>query len=386
MKKLAKLPRGEGSFNYRANGSVEFKKYVHVDNGTVRLVVYGKTEQACMEKMRQKESKVKEKSHFVSTELLGEALIEWVNKVKKNTLKKQSYDRLIGTAKQIGKADIGHHFYTDIGAVELQDYIQSLIDKRYSWSTIKKSYDILRAFYRYASARDQFRDPMLLVVMPRRINVKVEAKEIQWFEEDDIKKFTDACEARWNTGRLKNKYSYALAANIYLGLRGGELLALQWQDIDFDAGTVYISKTLIEYRKNGKTHFEVQESTKRDKNRYVPMNSKAKDFLLKHKKECKFTEPTDYVICTTNRKTTTLKNISDMIRNIEEEAGTKVRAYNSHILRHTCASLYFKKGVSIETICAILGNTREVCEKTYIHFAEEQLKNAASRIIPAIEL
>lgn len=387
MKKLAKLPRGEGSFNYRPNGSVEFKKYVHVDNGTVRIVVYGKTEQECMEKMRKKEAELKEQSHFKSTQLLGEALVEWVNKVKKNTIKKQSYDRLLGTAKQVSNADIGHRFYTDVTTKELQDYIQRLVDKRYAWSTIKKEYDLLNAFYRYTAERDQFRNPMTLVVMPRRSNVKVETKEIEWFEKDDIDKFVKACGARWNTGRLKNKYAYALAANIYLGLRGGELLALQWQDIDFEAGTIYVSKTLIEARNdNGETTFTVQPSTKRDKNRYVPINSKAKDLLLKHKAECEYTEPTDYVISTSNRKTNTLKNLSDMIQNIEEEGGTKVRAHNTHILRHTCASLYFRAGVSIETICAILGNTREVCEKTYVHFAEEQLKNAASQIVPIIEL
>lgn len=386
MKKLAKLPRGEGSFNYRQNGTIEFKKYVHVDNGKIRVVVYGKTEQECMEKMRAKESELKEKAKFCSTELLGDALVDWVNNIKKPTLKRQSYDRLLGSAKQIKKTDIGHRYYVDVTAGELQNFIQDLVDQRYAWSTIKKSYDLLRAFYRYVSARDQIRDPMLLVVMPRRTNVKVEAKEIEWFEEDDIKKFTDACGLRWNTGRLKNKYAYALAANIYLGLRGGELLALQWQDIDFEAGTIYVSKTLIEYRSGNKTKFEIQRSTKKDKNRYVPINSKAKDFLLKHKAECEFTEPTDYVLSTSNRKTTTLKNIGDAIRNIEEEADTTVKSYNTHILRHTCASLYFRKGVPIETICAILGNTREVCEKTYIHFAEEQLKNAASRIVPIIEL
>ncbi len=387
MKKLAKLPRGEGSFSRRANGSLEYKKYVHVNNGTIRTVVYGKTERECMEKMREKEAAIKERSKFTSDQLLGEALIVWINKVKKPTLKKQSYDRLIGAARQIGKSDIGRRYYSKIDTMELQHYIYHLLELRYAWGTIKKSYDLLRAFYRYMSIKEQFRDPMALVVMPRKDNVKVDSRQIEWFEEEDIQRFTEACDARWNTGRLKNKYAYAIAANIYLGLRGGELLSLKWKDVDFDRNTIYVSKTLIEYRdKNGKTKFEVQESTKRDKNRYVPMNSKAKSFMLKHLEESEFTDPEDFVISTSNRRTTTLKNLSDTIRNIEEEADTTVRTYNTHILRHTCASLYFRAGVPVETICAILGNTREVCEKTYVHFAEEQLKNAASKIVPIIEL
>lgn len=129
-----------------------------------------------------------------------------------------------------------------------------------------------------------------------------------------------------------------------------------------------------------KVRFSIQNSTKKSKNRYVPINSKAKKLLLLHKSISEYTEPQDYVISTKNRKTTTIKNVSDTIKSIEIAAGTKVQSYGTHILRHTCASLYFRNGVPIETICAILGNTREVCEKTYVHFIEEQLKEAASKI------
>lgn len=76
--------------------------------------------------------------------------------------------------------------------------------------------------------------------------------------------------------------------------------------------------------------------------------------------------------------------MSDIIKAMEQEADTEVQSCGTHILRHTCASLYFRAGVPIETICAILGNTREVCEKTYIHFIEEQLQNAAKQMVNQI--
>ena len=156
--------------------------------------------------------------------------------------------------------------------------------------------------------------------------------------------------------------------------------------MDFDANTVYVCKTLIEYRDTeGKTHFEVQNSTKRDANRYVPINSKAKELIQKYRDVCEFTDPDDFVISTANRKTNTHKNLSDMIKKIEEDGDTTVKAHNTHILRHTCASLYFRAGVRVEVICKILGNSREVCEKTYIHFVEEQLKDAASQTVQAID-
>jgi len=387
--KIPKLPYGQGSMYIFNDKLLAYKKTIKTPNDKkVSKVVYGETPKICMEKMAELERGVLKENKEPSKTVLYDGIISWLENTHKSTVKTQTYQRLVSTAKnQIETSKIGHQRYQSVSSDDIQAVITSLVNDNYSYSTIKKTYDLLNAFYRYASAKDHFDNPMLLVSTPRKSNVRAETKTIEWFEKDDIDIFVKACGTRWLNGRLKYKYGYILAANIYLGLRGGELLALQWQDIDFESGNVFVNKTLIEYvNENGKTIFEVQPSTKRDKNRAVPIISKAKDFLLKHKAECEYTEPTDYVISTSNRKTNTLKNLSDMIQNIEEEGGTKVRAHNTHILRHTCASLYFRAGVSIETICAILGNSREVCEKTYVHFAEEQLKNAASQIIPTIEL
>lgn len=79
-----------------------------------------------------------------------------------------------------------------------------------------------------------------------------------------------------------------------------------------------------------------------------------------HKSVSEFTGDKDYVISTSNRKTTSIRNISDTIKAIEIAAETNVQASGTHILRHTCASLYFRAGVPIETIFQILGNSREV--------------------------
>ena len=128
-----------------------------------------------------------------------------------------------------------------------------------------------------------------------------------------------------------------------------------------------------------KVIFEVQNSNKTSKNRRVPISAPAKKLLLEHRMKSTFTEPTDFVICTKNRKPTTAKNADDTIKAIQKNSGTKVQGASTHTLRHTCASLLFKAGIPIEMICQILGNSREVCEKTYVHFAEQQMKAAASK-------
>ena len=386
--KLPDLPFGEGSmYPYRDN-LIAYKKSVKLKDGKkVSKVVYGKTAAECMRKMREAEKQLENSEKPSNKVTLIDGLMRWLNLTHKSTVKPQSFQRLVGTAKnQIEPSKIGHRRYQEITSDEIQMLINDLNYQRLSHSSIKKVYNLLGAFYKYASAKDGFNNPMALVTMPKASNILAETKEVEWFEKEDIEKFISVCGSKFPNGRLRYRYGYVLAANMFMGLRGGELLALQWKDIDFDKGTVYVSKTLIEYRDldQNKTHFAVQNSTKRDNNRYVPLNDKAKELLLLHRENSEFTDPDDFVISTSGRKTNTLKNLSDMIKKIEEEANTTVRSHNTHILRHTCASLYFRAGVRVEIICKILGNSREVCERTYIHFVEEQLKDAASDTIKAI--
>lgn len=396
--KLPKMPYGEGSMSLRPDGTIMYRK--RIGNPKKEKTVYGSTPKECIQKMKEEESLLKKNVMDQDKVSLSDGMFSWLDTVKKPTLKSQSYTRLRSTIKnQIEESDLGYMRYKSITTDEIQQLINNLNENNYAHSTIKKTYDALNAFYRYASAKEKFDNPMLLVVMPTTNNIKAETKDIVFFEKDDIEKFISVCDTKYNTGSYKYKYGYALAANIYLGMRMGELLALQWKDIDFNNSTIYVHRTLIEeanpeydksnmplMEENGikKVRFIVQESTKKSKNRYVPINSKAKELLLKYREIAKFTEPTDFVISTNNRKSNTIKNMSDAIVAMENEAETTVRSSGTHLLRHTCASLYFRAGVPVETICQILGNTRDVCEKTYIHFIEEQLRTAANQLVKQI--
>lgn len=398
--KLPKMPYGEGSMSLRSDGTVMYRK--RIGNPKIEKTVYDATPQGCIKKMKELEEKLKTSNIDDSSDktILLDAMNNWLENVKKPTLKSQSYTRLKSTIKnQIGTSPIGHLRYISIDVNQIQNLINELNDKRYSHSVIKKTYDALNDFYHYESIKNKINNPMLLVVMPTNSNINAETRTIDFFEKEDIKKFINICDLKYHTGAYKFKYGYALAANIYLGMRMGEYLALQWKDINFDNNTIYINKTLIQennpdydvnnpqlMKKKGinKVRFVVQLSTKKSKNRYIPINDKARQLLLQYKKIAQYIEPDDYVISTQNRKTSTIKNISDVIKAMEKEAETNVQSCGTHVLRHTCASLYFRAGVPIETICAILGNTREVCEKTYIHFIEEQLQSAAQQMVKQI--
>lgn len=402
---IPKLPRGLGSMCLTKNNTIEYKKCIHLKDGTQkRLTVHGNTPSECIQKMSEREQDILNNSpQPPQKQTLYDAMILWLESTKKYELKPQAYRRELGTIRnQIGSSKLAHFRYQSITPEEITQLLNELNDKGYSYSVIKKTHDSLSAFYRHMSARYKFDNPMLFVSCIKKEYVNKPVKEMSFFTLEDIERFVAYIDTRYKNGKLKYPTGYALAANIFLGLRIGELLALQWKDIDFEKKTISVSKTLIEidnpeYDANNveemkkkeikKVLFTIQSSTKTKHNRQVPMNSNALLYLRSHLENSVYTEPDDLVITTRNRKTSTPKNISDTLKCIVKGAELSTQNYNTHILRHTCASLYFKSNVDLLTISNILGNSPEVLAETYVHFQDEQLKEAAckqSNLLPTL--
>ncbi|BFK19503.1 site-specific integrase [Mediterraneibacter glycyrrhizinilyticus] len=402
---IPKLPRGLGSMCLTKNNTIEYKKCIRLKDGTQkRLTVHGNTPSECIKKMSEREQDILNNSpQPPQKQTLYDAMILWLESTKKYELKPQAYRRELGTIRnQIGSSKLAHFRYQSITPEEITQLLNELNDKGYSYSVIKKTHDSLSAFYRHMSARYKFDNPMLFVSCIKKEYVNKPVKEMSFFTLEDIERFVAYIDTRYKNGKLKYPTGYALAANIFLGLRIGELLALQWKDIDFEKKTISVSKTLIEidnpeYDVNNveemkkkeikKVLFTIQSSTKTKHNRQVPMNSNALLYLRSHLENSIYTEPDDFVITTRNRKTSTPKNISDTLKCIVKGAELSTQNYNTHILRHTCASLYFKSNVDLLTISNILGNSPEVLAETYVHFQDEQLKEAAckqSNLLPTL--
>lgn len=305
---LPKLPFGQGSYAYQKNGSIVHKKTILlVDGKRINKSVTGWSVKECNKLMQQLELKLHTEGPNIKEEQLSETVLKWLVTFKEKTLKPQSYARIHSVYKNHLLGSELESLHTSyVTPEQIQSVIDKMADNYFSKSSIKKLYDLLNEFYRYYSERHSIKNPMKLVKMPVNDFIKVETKQIQFFDDEDIKLFVEEAGARYNTGTYKYRSGYALAANIYLGLRMGELLALQWKDIDFERKTIYISKTLIqinnpEYDPNDKplmrkldihcVKYVVQHSTKRNKNRYVPVNNKAHDLLMKHYKVSEFHDP-----------------------------------------------------------------------------------------------
>ncbi len=393
---LPKLPHGEGTMAYGQNGNIIYKKWILLADGSkYRRTITASNIADCFKKMMEEEKKAahagsKGEIRGQYSSRLDHEILYWLNNIKKNTLKVQSWERLDSTIRNnILPSPIAKQPISKITSKNIQHLINMMNSGDYSYSSIKKTYDCLNDFFRYVALRDEINNPMLSVVCVMKANVIKEQKEVEYFDEEDIRKFRVQALSTWkSSGRPRYRYGAVLVANLYMGLRIGELLALRWNDVDFEKGYVMVNKTLIEERNPKydplqpdlmkkkeikKNVFRVQKSTKTSKNRKVPMNKAAAKYLQCHYERSTFIKKNDFVISTSSGKSTTTKNIQDTIKSILKNADTKTQASNTHIMRHTCATLLFDKGIDLHTIAQILGNSEEVLKKTYVHFNDDKL-------------
>jgi integrase len=380
-KNLPKLPYGEGSMSWFDNDTIIYKKTIGTDGHKKRISVYADNPKNAIKKMRQEENKYCELLKSPIKTYLKEDMLNWLETYRKPELKMTSYDRIIITYK--------------ITANDIQTHLNSLTKQNLAWSTVKKVFDLLNSYFRFKTDSDSInKNPMRLISAPSKVNMKP-AKDIQYLKENEIPIFiAEANKLCDSKNKLKYKYGPAYVFVIFTGLRIGELIALKWKDIDFENKTVSITKTIEEVvnrkydesnpiemkKKNIKKKIQKEGSTKNQSTRQIALSPNAIDSINKIYQYSEFKDPNDYVIATKNG---TANNMHNMYRRLSELlAYTKLNKglCGPHMLRHTCASLLFAQNIPVEIIASILGNSPEVCRKTYIHFCQQQQANAIHKI------
>ena len=141
---------------------------------------------------------------------------------------------------------------------------------------------------------------------------------------------------------------------LHTGMRRGELQALKWQDVDFNAGTLRIRRD------------------KAGDGRWVALNSAALAALQTVKREQKVMSP--YVFCSPQGKF--LHNIERIWRPALRAA--QIPDFRFHDLRHTAATLMLSGGIHPKVVAEMLGHaTVAVTLDIYSHVTPDMQREAA---------
>lgn len=375
---MSRREKGEGSISKRKDGTWTGRLFIgYKVNGKQKIkAVYGKTETEVKKKIKALQAELI-KYHTINLPklTLTELITDWQTTVKKYELKASSYDRLEQTIHNNIIPYLGYLQITMLTPKDIQKYVNELTDKGYSYSTIKKCYNAINAALKFALERDYIRkNPCISIKLPKQIQ---RAKsDIEFFTDDELDKIVEAAIFRYKTGRYMYKHGYAIIILLNTGMRVGELLALKWNNVDFENKQIYVNETrgqIIDRSNSEQKYIMADRSTKTQSScRYIPLNAKTVEALL-YFKGLGYNNP--YVMSNSDNSVITYRNLFRVLSNILKQ--NSINHGSLHTLRHTFATRLFRNGIDVKVISELLGHSDiNVTYDIYTHVIQEQKKKA----------
>lgn len=278
----------------------------------------------------------------------------WLELFKKNEVKSGTYDRLTGSNESLARYPIGQQRVCDVTPLDIQFYINQITNEGYSFSTIKKQLELLRASLRKAVSLKIIPDnPAQEVDMPNQKIIK-KPREVLAYNEKEQHRLQDYIETHSDQNAV-----LCVAFMIETGLRSGEALALRWSDVDTDKHRCHVCATVVNPHLPSKAY--VQDTPKTDASiRTIPLNVRATAILniLKKRASSEFVFGID--------KRLEYPVLIRTIKKMCKESNVPYRG--AHVFRHTFATNCYYKGIDIKILSKLLGHSDvKVTYNTYIN-------------------
>ena len=168
-----------------------------------------------------------------------------------------------------------------------------------------------------------------------------------------------------------------------LGLRRGELLGLQWDDIDWENKQIHVIRNRVVVGGKSIIKEPKTESGIRTVNVPAPLLQK----LRQQRAKClanrlqmgKNYTVTDFIIVHPDGKPIYPEYLSQMFTKLQDAAGLPKCRF--HDLRHLCASIMFLQGVDVKTAQQVLGHKDfTTTMNIYTHVFPSSVKEAADKV------
>jgi integrase len=243
-----KRGNGEGSITKRNDGRWMARFTVHTAKGPKRRHLYGRTRQEVAAKLAQATSDQDGTLVFDAGNLtLGEYLDRWLKDSVKDTVRISTYERHEAIIRIHLKPAFGRLKLKAVTPAHIQGLYRDCLDGGLSPATVQKIHAVLHKALEQA---------MRWRLVPNNVADAARAprpapKRISPLSSGETRNLLEA--ARGN--RLEALYVLA----VHTGMRQGELLALNWEDVDLNEGVVRVSRTLARRRPSGHRRAKNQE-------------------------------------------------------------------------------------------------------------------------------
>lgn len=271
---------------------------------------------------------------------------------------------------------IGHLQVQELNALAVQIWVNKLREspssgKPMSAATIKHTYHVLRgAMDKAVQAGIILRSPCVGIQLP-----KGEKKKPVIYDETQIQQLLAFAKG--------TEMELIIDLELCMGMRRGELLGLQWKDVDWEKNQIHIVRTRVVV--DGKSIIKLPKTASGTRTLDVPEILMKK--LKAHKVKCmeqkirvgsRLVED-DFIIVHPDGKPIYPEYVSQMFTKLQKRAGLPKCRF--HDLRHLCASIMVKQGVEVKVAQERLGHKDiTTTMNIYAHVLPGSAKEAAEKI------
>lgn len=298
----------------------------------------------------------------------------WLQQYR-HTVKESTYQQVLATFKAMILSHFGN---MPIKGIQVP-YCQKVVNEWYNtYADSKKGRIYTSSVLDYAISLKIVNDNPMKHVKPPRKKDSEKSETMKYYTSEELQQFLKLVKDK----PLKHAMFRTLA---FTGMRRGELMALTWQDIDFNNQTININKTLT----NGIGYKDKIDTPKtKSSKRVISLDNKTIEVLktwrtqqrimsLKHGHNTSHKQQEVFTNVETNKRLNRVYANETLNLICKQNDFKRITV---HGFRHTHCSLLFEAGLSVQEVQDRLGHSDiNTTMSIYAHVTEKQREKVAEK-------
>ena len=292
-------------------------------------------------------------------------LEQWLTCYVKTRTKQRTYEKYCIQTKRHIIPNLGHYEMEELTALRLQQFVVVLSEKGLLSNTQNGVISVVK---------QSLKNAVDLNIVEKEYSNRIRRpkkneRQVGCFTKEEQRKIEAFA---LTSAKLKTR---GIIIALYTGLRIGELLALQWSDVDLTNGQLAVRKSCYDAWENGRYVKKIEEPKTQNSLRTIPIPK----HLVRLFEELKTKNACAYVISNHRTHGVQIRSYQRTFESILKKLNIPHRGF--HSLRHTFATRALECGMDVKTLSEILGHSDpNVTLRRYAHSLTEHKKQMMDRV------